>query len=107
MSRSSFELENQTPSSPQIGSIDRPAEENVLGEPANREQSLEPADGGASAWRVLIGAFVFEAILWGKFSEHNFRAPADPDAKDFLFRLVFSKITTLSCLNSRMIHISQ
>jgi hypothetical protein len=29
-------------------------------------QFLEPADGGLSAWKVLLGAFTFEAILWGK-----------------------------------------
>lgn len=29
-------------------------------------QGLEPADGGASAWKLLLGAFSFEAILWGK-----------------------------------------
>jgi len=30
-------------------------------------QSLEPADGGPLAWKVLGGAFMFEAILWGVF----------------------------------------
>jgi hypothetical protein len=28
-------------------------------------QSLQPVDGGIAAWRVLIAAFVFEALLWG------------------------------------------
>lgn len=28
-------------------------------------QELLPVDGGAAAWRVLIAAFVFEALLWG------------------------------------------
>ncbi|PQE26410.1 hypothetical protein CJF30_00001151 [Rutstroemia sp. NJR-2017a BBW] len=27
-------------------------------------QQLLPADGGSAAWRVLISAFVFEALLW-------------------------------------------
>lgn len=27
--------------------------------------SLEPTDGGSSAWKLLLGAFLFEAILWG------------------------------------------
>lgn len=29
---------------------------------------LQPADGGWAAWRMLISAFVFEALLWGKSS---------------------------------------
>ena len=29
-------------------------------------QQLEPADGGLAAWRLLVAAFVFEALLWGK-----------------------------------------
>jgi hypothetical protein len=29
-------------------------------------QELEPADGGPAAWRLLVAAFVFEALLWGK-----------------------------------------
>lgn len=28
-------------------------------------QQLKPADGGHAAWRVLVSAFVFEALLWG------------------------------------------
>ena len=29
-------------------------------------QHLEPADGGFAAWRLLLAAFVFEALLWGR-----------------------------------------
>jgi len=29
-------------------------------------QQLKPADEGLAAWRMLIVAFVFEALLWGK-----------------------------------------
>ena len=29
-------------------------------------QSLRPVDGGYSAWKVLIAAFIFEALLWFK-----------------------------------------
>jgi hypothetical protein len=28
--------------------------------------SLPAADGGLAAWRLLIAAFVFEALLWGQ-----------------------------------------
>lgn len=33
--------------------------------------SLPPADGGIAAWRLLIAAFVFEALLWGSSSDDN------------------------------------
>lgn len=29
-------------------------------------QSLRPVDGGYSAWKVLVAAFVFDAVLWGE-----------------------------------------
>jgi hypothetical protein len=29
---------------------------------------LPAADGGLAAWRLLIAAFVFEALLWGQSS---------------------------------------
>lgn len=29
-------------------------------------QQLKPTDRGLAAWRVLIAAFVFEALLWGR-----------------------------------------
>lgn len=35
-------------------------------------QQLKPVDGGPDAWRVLIAAFVFEALLWGIQSSHKF-----------------------------------
>ena len=31
------------------------------------ESSLPPYDGGIAAWRLLIAAFVFEALLWGQY----------------------------------------
>ena len=30
------------------------------------EQQLERADGGVVAWRNLLAAFMFEALLWGE-----------------------------------------
>lgn len=33
--------------------------------PESVTQSLLPCDGGKAAWRLLISAFVFEALLWG------------------------------------------
>lgn len=35
-------------------------------DPRGLDQQLEPADGGAAAWKVLFAAFMFEALLWGK-----------------------------------------
>lgn len=29
-------------------------------------QGLAPTDEGPAAWRLLVAAFVFEALLWGK-----------------------------------------
>jgi len=31
-------------------------------------QGLAPTDGGPAAWRLLVAAFVFEALLWGNQS---------------------------------------
>lgn len=28
-------------------------------------QTPSPCDGGTAAWRILISAFIFEALLWG------------------------------------------
>lgn len=38
-----------------------------MDDPERVYQQLLPADGGPAAWRLLIAAFVFEAILWGLF----------------------------------------
>lgn len=49
-------------------SLRRP--EDVEDEPTSdgrAEQGLGPVDGGAAAWRLLCAAFMFEALLWGKF----------------------------------------
>lgn len=35
-------------------------------EEATTATSLPAADGGLAAWRLLIAAFVFEALLWGQ-----------------------------------------
>ena len=32
---------------------------------AEAEQRLPRADGGVAAWRILLAAFMFEAVLWG------------------------------------------
>jgi hypothetical protein len=56
-------LDEQQPGNNQIqDSINQPQLQNI--------QGLEPADGGSSAWKLLLGAFSFEAILWGKTYEN-------------------------------------
>jgi len=35
---------------------------------------LEPTDGGSSAWKLLIAAFVFEGVLYG--TEHYIISPS-------------------------------
>jgi hypothetical protein len=32
-------------------------------------QNHSPYDGGTAAWRILISAFIFEALLWGVLSQ--------------------------------------
>ena len=69
--RSALELEVQTsvpvpdPSgqAPRANPCSNTAE---LGEVGREEQQLEPADGGAAAWKVLFATFMFEAILFGE-----------------------------------------
>jgi hypothetical protein len=55
--------------------------------PSAQHFQLKPADGGAAAWKALIAAFVFEAILWGrqrillprevKLIKQAFRSPSE------------------------------
>ena len=32
---------------------------------------LEPIDRGRAAWRMLMSAFIFESLLWGKSPSHS------------------------------------
>jgi hypothetical protein len=41
------------------------SDDGVHGEHNSPDQTLPPVDGGLQAWRVLLAAFMFEAILWG------------------------------------------
>ena len=72
--RSSIELEVQTNIPAQHPSVEAlpmsysPSNAG-LRDVGGVEQQLEPADGGAAAWKVLCAAFIFEAILFG---EHRF-----------------------------------
>jgi hypothetical protein len=70
--RNSFELESHHPTSAQNEqnyATECEVEENAVNQESNNSQALEPADGGASAWKMLLGAFVFEAVLWGRFNQ--------------------------------------
>lgn len=77
---SSLELQNRIPhTAPQ--SAESPVELaqlhasqiEVSRNVASVQQYLEPADRGPAAWRLLGAAFVFEALLWGKFFGINHR----------------------------------
>lgn len=58
-------------------------------------QELDPVDGGFAAWRLLCAAFVFEALLWGKFTLDDKLNRADEcRVKASRYRLVFSRSTT-------------
>lgn len=52
----------------------------------NESTTLPPMDGGLAAWRLLLAAFVFEALLWGfplsfgVFQEYYSHIPAFKDS---------------------------
>lgn len=41
--------------------------------------ALAPTDGGPAAWRLLVAAFVFEALLWGTRSSHLWAGSNEAD----------------------------
>jgi len=51
------------------------------------EQNLAPADSGAAAWRLLVVAFVFEALLWGQYIPSHFHINNSESRTDSNFRL--------------------
>lgn len=62
-----FELSSYTPSRSQTQTTDGSGgHDGVPGEDV-LIQELKPVDGGVAAWTVLITAFVFEAVLWGRY----------------------------------------
>ena len=50
-----------------------------LGDVGGFEQQLEPADGGAAAWKVLCATFVFEAVLFGERDLAFYRTMLSPE----------------------------
>jgi hypothetical protein len=46
--------------------VDRAVGHELSTEEPETATSLPAADGGLAAWRLLIVAFVFEALLWGQ-----------------------------------------
>lgn len=50
-----------------------------LGDVGGVEQELEPADGGAAAWKVLCATFVFEAVLFGERDLGFYRTMLSPE----------------------------
>ena len=51
----------------------------TLGDVGGVEQQLEPADGGAAAWKVLCATFVFEAVLFGEHHLGFYRTMLSPE----------------------------
>lgn len=49
-------------------------------------RQLQPVDGGVAAWRLLVAAFVFEALLWGAASSKPSIALADHYRLSNIFR---------------------
>lgn len=78
------------------------------------ESQLEQADGGVVAWRNLVAAFMFEALLWGwssspLFSSNIVQPPMiTPTDSTPSFHQAFpspsasSKTITRSCPNSKV-----
>lgn len=65
-----FELETLTQRSLQHEDSSQPviSRNHSIDEENRLTVQLKPADGGFTAWRLLCAAFVFEALLWGKYS---------------------------------------
>lgn len=66
-----IQLQEWKPSVPYPQAIDTPSPTEIQFATVEQRneiiiQQLKPADGGKAAWSVLIAAFVFEALLWGK-----------------------------------------
>jgi hypothetical protein len=66
--RRSFELQNWSEAGANTIPTSTRREGNTISnweEDNHVAQQLDPADRGFPAWRLLIGGFVFEALLWG------------------------------------------
>ena len=79
--------------------IDTATEQQDAGEATG--QSLLPADRGMAAWRMLISAFVFEALLWGVYAQNftHIEHAAYKNDKDFHCPLESSKSIILDFHN--------
>lgn len=70
----SIELSSYPRSSPEAKES-RQSAERLPDENGNSQRGeiegrvLEPTDGGLAAWKILISAFAFEAVLWGEHSK--------------------------------------
>lgn len=73
--------------------FDRPIDHASSAEESATTVSLPAADGGLPAWRLLIAAFVFEALLWGQF--HSTLDLASSNAEMTRFSLVFRRVSSL------------
>lgn len=77
--------------------------------PETNATSLPPVDGGRAAWRLLLAAFVFEALLWGSSrnpSMSNSQIRPLTMRKAFHFRSVCFKTTIQVFLNFEILHLS-
>jgi hypothetical protein len=66
MESTSVQLENLDTNRPQTTERHEFARSDTPDIGGTTPQSLKPVDGGIAAWKVLIAAFVFEALLWGE-----------------------------------------
>lgn len=66
--RTSFELQAWSEAGGSTSPTSTPREGNTIEnweQETHLPQQLDAVDGGLPAWKVLIGGFVFEALLWG------------------------------------------
>jgi len=85
------------------GERDHHPNQNSTSQEFSNRQTLEPADGGPSAWKVLLAAWTFEAILWGTLPTTKSQPlpTNNPQASPSLSE--FSKTITPSFHNSQKI----
>ena len=101
--RSSIELEVQTnmPTpypSVEASHVSLSPSNATLGDIGGVEQQLEPADGGAAAWKVLCATFMFEAVLFGEHHLSFYRTMLSSGRKFPTEQIDFRLLCVIWCL---------
>lgn len=78
-------------------------ENGLDGEAPETSNQLEPTDRGASAWKLLAAAFMFEAVLYGEYCIFTAVYNGSHAIQVLRFPLVFFKTITLTFQNSKTV----